>query len=161
MRRVTAMLRRGYGLLALAVFLLDRASKIWAASGALDHPRIVLPGILRFAYVQNTGAAFGFLQGRTSLLAAITAAVLLALLVGLCIWGARVPPVARCALWVMLGAGVGNLWDRVFYGYVVDFIQVLFVRFPVFNIADACMVLSTLVLSAWILLDQRRTANGR
>lgn len=144
--------RGAYAWLAAAVFAVDRASKAWAVSALRDSPRDVWPGVLRFAYAENTGAAFSALQGSTVLLTVLTALILAALLTLLLLRGGQYPPIARAALWVLLGGGLGNLYDRVAYGYVVDFIEPTFVRFAVFNVADAFMVLAVIVLLGWILL---------
>lgn len=138
--------------LAPVVFLLDRLTKVWAQS-ALGAGRIidVIPGVFRLNYVENTGAAFGMLQGRQGLLSVVTGLVLAALLVCLIVYRRRLPSLPKAALWVLFGGALGNLADRVLYGYVIDFMEAVFVRFPVFNVADICVCVGCGLLMGWIV----------
>lgn len=147
--------------LAPAAFLLDRLSKAWARN-TLAHSgaRIVLPGILQFRYVENTGAAFGLLQGRHALLSAITGVFLACLLIFLLTKGRSLPRFPRASLWLLLGGACGNLFDRLAYGHVVDFIEVLFIRFPVFNVADMCVCLAVLPLVIWLLFSKEEGSHA-
>lgn len=147
--------------LAPAAFFVDRLAKGWAV-GALggQGPRVLWPGMLQLRYVENTGAAFGLLQGRQALLSAVTGFFLVCLLVYLLTRGRALPRFPRAALWLLLGGAAGNLFDRVAYGYVVDFIEVLFVRFPVFNIADMCVCLAVLPLIGWLLFSKEARDDG-
>lgn len=121
------------------VILLDRMSKRWAASLMAGNPVPVIPGLIGWRYAQNTGAAFSFLRNAGALLWIPTALIIAAAF----IWLVRHP---RCGGWLRTGltllvaGGMGNLYDRVAYGYVIDFIEVLFVRFAIFNVADMAVV---------------------
>ena len=104
-----------------------------------------LPGILQFRYVENTGAAFSVLTGRTLFLAVITALVL-CIAIGLLALE-KIPGVLnQVAVLLMVAGGFGNLIDRVSRHYVVDFIEVLFTRFAVFNFADCCVTIGAVIL---------------
>lgn len=112
------------------------------AGGTVVNP---LPGILQFRYVENTGAAFSVLTGRTLFLSAVTAVILLIAIVLLLL--EKVPGVLnQVALVLMAAGGVGNLIDRVHRHYVVDFIEVLFTKFAVFNFADCCVTIGAVIL---------------
>ena len=123
---------RGIWLAALA-FGLDRLTKALAmrASGV----RTLIPGVLRCRPVRNTGMAFSLLSGQSWLLIALTSAVLLALAVYLFARPDE-PALTRAGFWMVIGGGLGNLFDRLFYGSVVDFLEPIFVRFAIFNVAD-------------------------
>lgn len=138
--------------LAPAAFILDRLSKAWAVRrlGAGEIVDLWL-GMLRFVYVENTGAAFGLLQGRQTALAVVTGLILLGLLVWLVIGRNTLAALPKTGLWLLLGGAAGNLVDRVAYGYVIDFIEVRFIRFPVFNLADTFVCIAFAVLALWIL----------
>ena len=123
--------------LALIAFALDRATKVWSLT--LEGGVEAVPGLLNFRPVRNYGAAFGVFAGKQALLSALVlllcAAVLFILL--------RFPRMAnagRAGLWLILAGGLSNLYDRLRYGYVIDFLEFGFVRFPVFNVADVCVV---------------------
>lgn len=104
-----------------------------------------LPGILQFRYVENTGAAFSVLSGRTLFLSVITALVLCIAIVLLAL--GKIPgTLNQIAVWLMVTGGAGNLIDRVFRHYVVDFIEVLFTEFAFFNFADCCVTIGAVIL---------------
>lgn len=104
-----------------------------------------LPGILQFRYVENTGAAFSVLTGRTVFLAVITALVL-CIAIGLLVFE-KIPGILnQVSVLLMVAGGLGNLIDRVSRHYVVDFIEVLFTRFAVFNFADCCVTIGAVIL---------------
>ena len=127
------------GLIAGAALCLDRLSKGWAAGPALQSPVVAIPGVLRWRYAENTGAAFSFLRDAGALLWAPTALIIGAAL----IWLIRHPACGgwmRVGLSLLIGGGLGNLIDRIAFGYVIDFIEVLFVRFAIFNVADIAVV---------------------
>jgi len=115
---------------ALVVLVLDQLSKQWL--GQAD--RVLIPGVLKLTGVRNTGAAFGLFGGGPYALAVVTA--LLTLLVLLYIWRARPQGLFGLGLALILGGALGNLIDRLLLGHVIDFIELLFVRFAIFNVAD-------------------------
>ena len=121
--------------IALAAALADRLTKLLAAGvpgGAL------VPGIIDLRPVQNRGMAFSMLSGQTLALTVFTA-LLIAGLVGWLVARPDAPRLARAGLWLIVGGGLGNLYDRLATGSVTDFIELAFVRFAVFNLADVCI----------------------
>ena len=143
---------RGWPLMALA-FGLDRLTKALVMRSG--DARMLIPGLLRCRPVRNSGMAFSLLSGQTWLLAAATSAVLLGLLVYLL----RKPdehPLTRAGFWLVIGGGLGNLFDRVAYGSVVDFLELTFVRFAIFNVADICVCLGAALALAGMLLTERK-----
>lgn len=144
--------------LALLAAGIDRLCKAIALKGLQDGAVTAIKGVLSWSFVKNTGAAFGILAG-SWLLPLLT----LALTVGLLIWLLRhgdAAPLLRAGLWMIVGGGLGNLYDRLVYGYVIDFIRLDFVNFAVFNPADVfvCAGAALAVLSA--LISERREKNG-
>lgn len=156
------MRRLGFGL-ALAVLALDQATKLWAAS-ALDYaaPVPLLP-FLNLTLVHNTGAAFSFLadaggwqRGFFIVLSGVVSAVL-------AVWLWRLPRESRwlgVALALVLGGAVGNLVDRVAYGYVIDFVDLHAGgwHWPAFNVADSAISVGAVLLIAESLFGRRPTA---
>lgn len=136
----------GYFLAIVVLVVIDQWTKALVlrdlAGGRTVTP---LPGILQFRYVENTGAAFSVLTGRTLFLAVITALVL-CIAIGLLALE-KIPGVLnQVAVLLMVAGGFGNLIDRVSRHYVVDFIEVLFTRFAVFNFADCCVTIGAVIL---------------
>lgn len=138
--------------LAPAAFALDRVTKLWAERALQVGPPVDLwPGVLGLTYVENTGAAFGMLKGRLGLLTVITGIILAALLIALLLYGRRLPSLPRAAAWLLLGGAAGNLFDRIFHGAVIDFIEIQLFSFPIFNVADICVCVAFVLLAGWIL----------
>lgn len=132
------------------VFILDRLSKIWVVDRFREGEGFsVLPGFFRLTRVNNTGAAFGLFKNGHLLLAALSVAC-----IGLlCFYGWRQrakPQLSRhrFGLILVVGGALGNLYDRLTYGYVVDFLD--FRVWPVFNLADSCITVGMLILFAGI-----------
>jgi signal peptidase II len=95
-----------------------------------------IPGLFDIVYVENTGAAFGILQGKRAFLIAFMALLLAALLVYIFMRRKSESPVLLAGLSLVVGGGLGNLIDRVRLGYVVDYLEFQPFSFPVFNLAD-------------------------
>ena len=132
---------RWFWVAAIASLVLDRLTKMWVEQNfALTTPPeswTIFPGVLHFTYVVNTGAAFSLFQGSIWLR-------WLSLLVslGLALFAILGPRLILWEAWgygLLLGGALGNGIDRFMAGHVVDFLEVRFIRFPVFNIADVAI----------------------
>jgi len=136
---------------------LDRITKVWASQALrASGTRTVVPGVLSFAYAENRGMAFSMLSGRTLLLSLATLAIIAVVVVWL-LRDPAMPKLQRAGLWLIAGGGIGNLYDRALYGYVVDFIRPDFINFAVFNLADVFVCVGAgLVLLAAVILETRK-----
>lgn len=112
----------------------------------------LIDGFIRLNYAENTGAAFGSFSGYTELLSAFTFVAIvigtLALMFKKIKFGVEYVCVA-----LIIAGGLGNLIDRVFRGFVVDYIEPLFIDFAIFNFADILVTCSAVVLIAWLIYD--------
>lgn len=112
-----------------------------------------IPGVLRFTYVENRGAAFSSFAGQQWLLIGVTSAAIIAL----CVWLFYKTPAKKlekiCAVLIIAG-GVGNLIDRVIQQYVVDFFDVEFIQFAVFNVADCFVVVGVILLAISLIASE-------
>lgn len=154
------LLRSGVWLAPLA-FALDRVTKLWASRTLVGGASLPFwPGVLRFVYVENTGAAFGLLRERQAFLSVLSALLVVGLVVFVALRGGRMPLLPRWSLWLMAGGASGNLYDRVTHGYVIDFIDVELFRFAVFNVADICVTVAFVLLAGWILFGGEAKARG-
>lgn len=143
------------GLIAAAIVaLVDQATKYWILHVVRlpELGKIEISGIFDLTFVRNFGASFGMLAGGMGsriFLSLIAAGVS----VGLAIWLGRLNrPVAVAGVSFIIGGALGNLYDRVSYGYVVDFLDFSGLNFPwVFNVADAAINVGVacLLLDAW------------
>ena len=139
--------------LAAGVFVLDRLAKLWVLDAlATEHTKDVLGDFLRFTYVRNPGVAFGLFAGHGLSLGWLSLIALAAVL-----WLAvRAPSRAwprAVALGLILGGAIGNLFDRLRWGSVVDFIDVGIGphRFWTFNVADSAITVGVVVWAASLL----------
>ncbi|BEV36345.1 signal peptidase II [Synechococcus sp. M16CYN] len=139
-------------LIAAAIVLVDQISKA-AISGLLLNGKamILLPGLLSLQLVRNTGAAFSLLSGSAKFLGLLSLVVSLGALVW--VWRRRAAPIWQAAaVACLLGGTLGNGLDRWRFGYVVDFLALIPVSFPVFNVADIAINLAMLCFAIhfWI-----------
>ena len=142
-------------LLAAAVLIgIDQLIKYWAVQVLLPVGAMpVLPGIVELRFVYNQGMAFSMLSGKQTFLILVTAAVLLGVawyLFARC----RGKKLLSAALVLVLSGGVGNLIDRALNGQVVDYINLQFMTFAVFNFADICVCVGVGLLILDILLGE-------
>lgn len=112
----------------------------------------VIDKVLNFTYIRNEGAVFGILQDMRWLLISLTAIILVVCL-GLVIKKAFKSRMMNWAIMIILAGGIGNMIDRIFRGYVVDFIDVQFVDFYIFNIADCCVVVGVVLIFLYFISD--------
>ncbi|MGN1169312.1 MAG: signal peptidase II [Acutalibacteraceae bacterium] len=112
----------------------------------------VINGFLEWNYVENTGAAFGSFSGNTALLSIITAVIIIAGIAAIILKKINNKFLLVTAT-VIIAGGLGNLIDRIFRGYVVDFIKVLFIDFPVFNFADILVTCGSFMLIIYLIID--------
>ena len=125
------------------LLLIDRVTKRLALEFLTDHTIILLP-YLHLHYVENTGAAFGTLQGENAILIVVTLCILGYLLKNwkeFCSYG----PLVKWGLVLILGGALGNLYDRITLGFVVDFIDLRV--WPVFNAADSFITIGGMLLA--------------
>lgn len=156
--------RRGlivtFAVVATVVVVADQASKAAVMSSlTFGHPVVVIPGWLQFRLLRNADAAFNLSFGATWVFTLISFVVSLVIIRASRRLGSRAWAVA---LGLMLGGAVGNLVDRLTRdpgfgrGHVVDFIEYLrfpFMQFPVFNVADSCVVSAAVLLAVLGVLD--------
>lgn len=123
----------------------------WTAQKIINGKTVLLPGILNLNRVRNTGVAFSLLQDHPSA-AGILSAALLILLFGFILKGRMVLP-ARCGLSAVLSGGLCNALSRLFTGGVTDWIELAFISFPVFNLADVCICAGAALFAVFYLFD--------
>jgi signal peptidase II len=148
-------------LISALVILLDRLSKNWIIHRirpGYDIP--VIPGVFRLSHVLNTGAAFSLMENwppNAVRLGLIGFSVVAAVLVFGLLWrtGRALSPTS-VALALILGGALGNLYDRIRFHHVVDFLAVKIYHYnwPDFNVADSCIVIGACLLLLEIFRPQ-------
>ena len=142
--------------LMVAAVGLDQLSKYLVVANMGLHESVdIIPGVLRFTYIQNDGAAFGSMDEHRWVFMVLSTVAIIGILVYL-FWKKPQDKLLLSSLILITGGGVGNMIDRVALGYVIDFID--FCAFPkiwmwVFNIADSCVCIGAGLLALWLILD--------
>lgn len=135
-------------IIALLV-VIDQISKVIAYNtlAVNGNASTIKNAVFSFYYVENTGISFSMLNSKMTLIIIITTIILICLLYVLI----KTPKTLyympfSITLSVIVAGAIGNLYDRIFRGYVIDFIMLEFINFPVFNFADICVCVGLLVL---------------
>ena len=142
-----------FALFAGGIVAFDQFTKyLTVANIALGEQVAFIPGLIRFTYVRNFGAAFSSFQGQQWLFALI-----FVIFTGLILWEYRKKsmPFSSFERWciaAIYGGGLGNMIDRVRLGYVVDMIETEFITFPVFNVADCFITCGCIALMVSLIL---------
>lgn len=141
------------GLFAAAIVIADQLSKFWVVSNIPLHTQApAIDGLFHLTYTQNTGAAFSSFEGMIWLFALI-----FVVFAGAIIWEftKKSMPFSTFDRWCIVavfGGGLGNMIDRLRLGYVVDMIELDFMRFPVFNVADCFITCGCIALIVSLVL---------
>lgn len=141
-------------LISVAVFIADRLSKLWIIAHIPSGQDLtIIPRFFRLTHVYNNGAAFSLFADTSSpdkvRLMLITFTLITIVIVLGVFWKAgRVVNTTSIALAMILGGAVGNLYDRLAYRYVIDFLafNIFGYHYPDFNIADSCIVIGAFLL---------------
>jgi len=143
------------------VLLLDRISKTWVLDNLNLYeswtPIPALAPFFTFFHATNTGMSFGMFRGGGEILKIVAAVAVVAILFysirkGHSSW------IVNISLGLMLGGAAGNLYDRLVYGHVIDFISLHIpdvFRFATFNVADSSLVVGTIILATYMLFEDR------
>lgn len=135
---------------ALCVLVIDLALKHLP----LGPERALIPGVIGISYAHNTGVAFGMLSGYPALSLVLTALLIIA--GSLILRGLSLSRFESVCAGLIVGGALGNLVDRLIYGWVHDYLRILFVDFPVFNAADIAVTTGAVLLMIALLFDIKK-----
>ncbi len=148
-------------IIVIVLVILDQITK-WQALTKLKPIKntVVIKGFLDFTFVENRGAAFGILSGRRVFFILLTVVVAIGILYSFY----KLPKTKeynwlKCGLVLVLSGAIGNVIDRAVRGYVVDFLEVTFIKWPVFNLADIYVVVGAcfiLFLSLFVIKEEEK-----
>lgn len=142
-----------YILVPILILALDIFTKYLAKTVFILNDITLIKDILYFTYVENRGAAFGIMQNKQWLFIVFTIVIILAMVIYLIKYKPQGKLLKLSLVFIMAG-GVGNLIDRIRLGYVVDFIDVRIINYPVFNVADCFVVIGAVLLCGVILFSK-------
>jgi signal peptidase II len=159
--------RLPYAFVVVVVLFLDRWTKwLIVTRMLLNQTILVIDGFFNITYVRNTGVAFGILDPvQSSLKSSILAVLTVAAVTAVIVYSWRTPvsrKLLQVGLSLILAGALGNLYDRVNYGYVVDFIEVYFrtFRWPSFNIADSAITTGVALLALELFRKDSHESTG-
>lgn len=148
-----------YFFVILAVCVLDQLTKVWALDFLSEvSSKTVIDGVLDFTFVKNDGMAFGLLGDHRWVFMVLSTVGILAMLAYL-IYLKGNGKLFCFSLSLVIGGGIGNMFDRVALGYVVDFIDVtLFGKYWtwVFNVADSAICIGAVLLMLAVILEEKK-----
>lgn len=147
--------------LGVVVAAVDQLIKLIIVSNfEVNQSQTLIPNILNITYIRNEGVAFGMFAGLQWLFVALTVILLAAII----FYMFKKRPKSKLfyiTAALIIGGGIGNLIDRVAYGYVVDYLSLTFFR-PVCNFADYCIVIGVILLAVYLLfLADREEKKGK
>lgn len=139
---------------AVAALALDQFTKYYISNNfVMAETKPLIPHVLGITYVYNTGGAWGMLKDQTWLLLSVTIVIMLVCIALLLKFGVK-NKLMFWAITLILSGGVGNMIDRIFRGgRVIDFFDLLFMEYPVFNVADCAIVIGAGMLLLYFLID--------
>ena len=141
-----------YIIIIVLGIILDRLTKNYAINNLIENP--YSGTLFNFTYLENRGAAFGILQDKRIFFIILTLAIVCALIYYFLKNYKTNPKVLNIALAMIISGAIGNFYDRLFQGYVVDFIEFAFVNFPVFNIADIFVTIGSILLIIYMIVAE-------
>lgn len=148
--------KSGFILITALLVIIDQISKYFIVINESKLPKVIINNILRFNYCENRGIAFGIGEGTVQLISIITIVIIVIILIAIYINYSKIDNKILLGSSIMIAGGIGNLIDRIFRLYVVDFIDFneLF-NFPIFNFADICVVIGVIIIGiAYLTIDR-------
>ncbi|WP_317912145.1 signal peptidase II [Carnobacterium maltaromaticum] len=144
-----------YYALAAVILVIDQITKYVVVNNIdLYEVKEVIPGILSWMYIRNTGAAWSILEGQMWFFYIITFAVVIAVIYIMQKY-AKGNWLFSLGLSLILAGALGNFIDRLRLGYVVDMIRLDFMNFPIFNVADMSLSIGVAVIILYVFLDEK------
>ena len=148
-------------IISILIIIADQLVKYFVATGmSVGDTAFSVLNLFDITYVQNQGAAFSILSGKLSILSLISVIFCVGVIV---YWIKKKPthPLLCTALTMMFAGAFGNAIDRIFRGFVVDYIQTTFINFPVFNIADIGITVGAALLVLYVILFDKEDKNEK
>lgn len=165
MKKKILNFRTAMVLVSLALVGIDQLTKWLAVTyvkpvGSIPIVKFGDTEWINFTYCENTGMSFSLLEGQRFILIAVPI-ILIALVEWYIFSGRATDKKMIFALACLAGGGFGNLIDRVFLGYVVDFIDFRIINFAIFNFADICAVLGGIAVAIMVVVEENKAEKAK
>ena len=146
-----------YLVVSVLLIIIDQLTKYLTVQN-IDLYEVVdvIPNIVSFTYIQNTGAAFSILEGQMWFFYIVTIIVVAGIIYYM-YTEAKEDKLLGFLLSLILAGAIGNFIDRLFLQYVVDMIKLEFIDFAIFNVADSYLTVGVILLLIYTLYDERKT----
>ena len=144
-------------IITFLILAIDQLIKLYIINNLYNNSKIIINGFLNLTYVENTGGAYGIGNNSITFYTLINAIVIGILAIFIQFKKEKVSIPVLISMSLIMSGGLGNLIDRVFRGYVVDYIDInpLF-KYPVFNFADICIVLGVIYITFSIIINKEK-----
>lgn len=136
--------------ICLMIIFFTRILAYWGVYFLQGNPITVIPSVLYLSYVENRGAAFGIFEDAKVFLITLSLILFLAITYYVISRRKNMKASLLIPLAMVAGGGISNVADRFRFGFVVDYIDVRIIQYPVFNLADICVVLGVIWLAVII-----------
>lgn len=149
-------------LIIVSIFLLDRFTKILIANNLnLGESLPVIKNFFNITYVNNHGAAFGIMDGKVIFIVVVSVVIFAYLIYE--IRKEAHSKLITISISFVIGGLLGNLFDRIVYGHVIDFFDFNFFGydFAIFNVGDSFIVIGTILLAIGFLLEERNADKNK
>ena len=143
-------------LISILVLIVDIITKQLIVNFMIEHQSIsIIKNFFSITYAKNTGVAFSFLEGKVPLIIMMTSIIIFIILKY--IKSTNPSKIERICYGLVLGGAIGNLLDRIIYGYVIDFLDfnIFGYSYPIFNLADTFIVIGIFILIIFSLIESR------
>lgn len=140
--------------MVICLIFIDQIVKFSIIKNLYNSSKIILNGILNLTYVENTGGVFGIGKNCTMIFIITNIIVLTLITTFVVLRKNQVSIYGLIGFALILAGGIGNLFDRLFRGFVVDYIDFSpLIKYPVFNIADVCIVVGSFIIGINLIVD--------
>ena len=143
-------------LITVGLIVVDQVTKV-----IFDYKNIpVINGVFSFTWSHNTGAGFSVLEGKTLLLIFITLAFLIFIFI-FNYFQKNKNNFYKTSMALIISGAIGNLIDRIFLGYVRDFLSFDLIHFPIFNFADSCLTIGIILLAVFLVFIEPKLSKKK
>jgi signal peptidase II len=146
----------------IILITIDQIFKYYILINKENLPNNIINGALNFTYCENRGIAFGIGQGGAKIFALMTLLMIIVALIYIAFKFNKLKGLTVFGIALVISGGIGNLIDRLFRGYVIDYIDFSeIVDFPIFNFADICIVVGVIIIGISYLRNEGGEVNER
>lgn len=146
-----------YTVIILGIVIIDQLTKYLAVRYLMPVADIpIISGVVHLTYVENTGAAFGMMKEYRWIFMSASAVAIIGIYLFLLLYRVKIKTLLGISLSFIAGGGIGNMIDRIALKYVVDFINLEFIDFAVFNAADSFITVGAVLMIFYILLFETK-----